>query len=210
MMHRHRGFQGFLFVTLLLVIQPGSGRADLGEYLSKNRYRPVTLKQLSTLSRYDHLIKYYTSFSYFKPRHKVSPDFIRALILAESGGNPQAVSNRNARGLGQLLLPTARRAGRELAGSRTVFRHVSRRQLADLQAEDLHDPAVNILLTCYLVAKYNYRFDGRLDLVLSAWNAGEHTPSLAYGRHADYEETKELIGRVNSYYRFLLGNRRQR
>ena len=209
-MKRSRGFFSFLLVTLLLVILPGAGRADLGEYLSKNRYRPVTLRQLSALSRYDHLISYFTSFSYFRPRHKVSPDFIRALILAESGGNPLAVSNRNARGLGQLLLPTARRAGRELAGSRTVFRHVSRRQLADLKAEDLHDPAVNILLTCYLVAKYNYRFDGRLDLVLSAWNAGEHTPSLAYGRHADYEETKELIGRVNSYYRFLLGNRRQR
>jgi len=199
-----------MLFTLLIASQPVQGWADLGEYLAKNRYQPITRRQLSSLSRYDHLITYFTGFSYFLPHHKVSPNFVRALILAESGGNPLAVSNRNARGLGQLLLPTARRAGRELAGSRTVFRHVSRKQLADLKSEDLHDPAVNILLTCYLVAKYNYRFDGRLELVLSAWNAGEHTPSLAYGRHTDYEETKELIGRVNSYYRFLLGNRLQR
>lgn len=197
-----------LLFFLLLAFTPASAAwADLGNYLSRYSRQSISPKELIFLSRYDHLIRYFTGFSYFLPRHKVSPDFIRALILAESGGNPQAVSNKNARGLGQLLLPTARKAGQELARSRTVFRHVSRQQLADLKAEDLHDPAVNILLTCYLVAKYNYRFDGRLDLVVSAWNAGEHTSSLAYGRYADYEETKDLIGKVNSYYRYLLRRR---
>lgn len=206
-MKRPDRLQLCLLFSLLLVFAPTPGQGDLGNYLSKYSRQSISHKELIFLSRYDHLIRYFTSFSYFLPRHKVSPDFVRALILAESGGNPLAVSNKNARGLGQLLLPTARQAGQELARSRTVFRHVSRQQLADLKAEDLHDPAVNILLTCYLVAKYNYRFDGRLDLVVSAWNAGEHTSSLEYGRYADYEETKDLIGKVNSYYRYLLRRR---
>ncbi|KAB2891670.1 MAG: lytic transglycosylase domain-containing protein [Desulfobulbaceae bacterium] len=206
-MKRPDRLQLCLLFSLLLVFAPTTGWGDLGNYLSKYNRQSISRKELIFLSRYDHLIRYFTSFSYFLPRHKVSPDFVRALILAESGGNSDAVSSKNARGLGQLILPTARKAGQELARSRTVFRHVSRQRLADLKAEDLHDPAVNILLTCYLVAKYNYRFDGRLDLVVSAWNAGEHTSSLAYGRYADYEETKDLIGKVNSYYRYLLSRR---
>lgn len=206
-MKRPDRLQLCLLFSLLLVLAPNPGWGDLGNYLSKYNRQSISRKELIFLSRYDHLIRYFTSFSYFLPRHKVSPDFVRALILAESGGNSDAISSKNARGLGQLILPTARKAGQELARSRTVFRHVSRQRLADLKAEDLHDPAVNILLTCYLVAKYNYRFDGRLDLVVSAWNAGEHTSSLAYGRYADYEETKDLIGKVNSYYRYLLSRR---
>ncbi|MDP3480263.1 MAG: transglycosylase SLT domain-containing protein [Desulfoprunum sp.] len=190
-----------LFATLLAVDE---GHCDLGSYVSKYQNTAISADSLNALSRYEHLIAYFTSFSYFLPRHKVSPDFVRALILAESRGNPQAISAKDAIGLGQILLATGRKAARELAQSRTVFRYVERERLANLTTEDLHDPAVNILLTCYLVAKYNYRFDGRLDLVISAWNAGEYTDSLAAGRYADYEETKILIGKVNGYYMYLL------
>jgi soluble lytic murein transglycosylase-like protein len=81
---------------------------------------------------------------------------------------------------------------------------VPKSQLKDISRKDLFDPAVNILLTCYLLAKYNYMFDGRLELVLSAWNAGENTDSLVAGKHAPYIETKDLIGKVNGYYLYLL------
>ena len=75
-----------------------------------------------------------------------------------------------------------------------------------MSQNDLFDPAINILLTCYLVAKYNYKFDGKLDLVVSAWNAGENTDSLNYGLHAPYQETENLIGKINAYYIYLLKN----
>ncbi|RPH40677.1 MAG: lytic transglycosylase domain-containing protein [Desulfobulbaceae bacterium] len=197
----------FLMLCITPFLGVHEGRCDLSRYVSKYENPTIPLKSLAALSRYDHLIAYFTGFSYFLPRHKVSPDFVRALILAESRGNPRAVSEKNAIGLGQILLPTGRQAAAELARSRTVFHYVQRERLADLTAEDLHDPAVNILLTCYLVAKYNYRFNGKLDLVISAWNAGEHTDSLAFGKYADYEETKNLIGRVNGYYMFFLKKR---
>lgn len=176
---------------------------------SVRRYKNsvVSPEEIKKLSRFDHLIRYFSGFSYFVPRHKVSPDFVRALILAESGANPRAVSSKNALGLGQIMLSTGRQAALELAASATDFRYVSKSTLQNLRQNDLFDPAVNILLTCYLIAKYNYKFDGKLDLVVSAWNAGENTSSLKQGRHAPYEETENLIGKVNGYYVYLLKSR---
>jgi len=201
--------QRLLFVILLIgvivpICLPGSSQADLSEYIRKYRSTAVSAEALERLNHYNHLIDYFTSFSYFRPRYRVSADFIRALILAESGANPYAVSSKNAIGLGQIILTTGQMAARDLYGSSTHFRYVSKERLKDLSRDDLFDPATNILLTCYLIAKYNHMFDGRLDLVISAWNAGENTSSLAIGQHAPYLETKDLIGKVNGYYIYLL------
>ena len=185
----------------------GEASASLREAVERHDGSVVSGENIARLAEFDSYIRYFTSFSYIRPRHKVSPDFVRALILAESAADPRALSPRQARGLGQLLYPTALKASRELSQRFTAFRHVSHRTLRDLQEDDLYDPAVNILLTCYLIAKYNERFNGRLDLVVTAWNAGEYTETLEYGRHAPYRETEELIGKVNAYYLYLLRTR---
>lgn len=199
---------GILFLCILgTCLSPGQARGDLTEYIKKYRSTAISAEALGRLENYNHLIEYFTSFSYFRPRYRVSADFIRALILAESGANPDAVSSKNAIGLGQIILTTGQIAARDLYSSPTQFRYVTKERLRDLSREDLFDPATNILLTCYLIAKYNLMFDGRLDLVLSAWNAGENTNSLALGQHAPYQETKELIGKVNGYYIYLLKQR---
>ena len=176
---------------------------------SVRKYKNQTISQegINKLAQFDHLIKYFAGFSYFVPKHKVSPDFIRALILAESSANPKAVSNKKALGLGQIILTTGTQAGKELSQSKTHFKYVSKEKLKNLQRNDLFDPAVNILLTCYLIAKYNYKFDGKIELVLTAWNAGENTESLSLNKHAPYRETEDLIGKVNAYYVYLLRNR---
>ena len=77
--------------------------------------------QVIKLTRYDHLIRYFSGFSYFIPRHKVSPNFIRALILAESGANHMAVSSKNALGLGQIILTTGQEAARNWLNQRLIF-----------------------------------------------------------------------------------------
>jgi soluble lytic murein transglycosylase-like protein len=183
------------------------GWADLDRSLKKFRNKEIGQNEIKKLARYDHLIRYFADFSYFVPKHKVSPNFIRALILAESGANPKAVSNRKAIGLGQIIYSTGKKAARELSESKTRFRYVTKPTLQALKEKDLFDPAVNVLLTCYLIAKYNYKFDGRLELVVSAWNAGENTDSLAEGKHAPYRETEDLIGKINNYYIYLLRHR---
>lgn len=199
-----------IFITVLLyclVIGVSVSRGGLHNSVHKYKNSVVSREEIKKLSRFDHLIRYFAGFSYFVPRHKVSPDFVRALILAESGANPWAVSSKNALGLGQIMLSTGKQAALELAASATDFRYVSKKKLQNLREKDLFDPAINILLTCYLVAKYNHKFDGKLDLVVSAWNAGENTRSLKQGRHAPYEETENLIGKVNGYYIYLLKQR---
>lgn len=182
-------------------------QASLSSAVKKYRNNAVNSVYIKKIAQFDNYIRYFCSFSYFVPNHKVSPDFIRALILAESGADPMAISKKNALGLGQIRLSTAVPAAKELAHSRTHFKYVSKNRLLHLNQKDLFDPAVNILLTCYLIAKYNYKFNGKLDLVVSAWNAGENTPSLSKGKHAPYQETENLIGKVNSYYVYLLKHR---
>ena len=196
-----------LLLIPFVLFQSAESYGNLNNSVSKYRDSRVHPQDIEKLRQFDHFIRYFAGFSYFRPKHKVSPDFVRALILAESGANPRAVSSKNALGLGQILFETGDRAAKELASSLTPFRYVSRERLRDLQEEDLFDPAVNILLTCYLVSKYNYRFAGRLELVVSAWNAGEHTESLSRLSHAPYRETEDLIGKVNAYYVYLLRNR---
>ncbi len=198
-----------LVVLASIFTLSGKTHAELAVYVKKYSDISISAEQLTKLGNYDHLIKYFSSFSYFRPGYKVSPDFIKALILAESGSNTYAVSPKNALGLGQILHSTGRQAAREIYHSGKRFRYINNNKLKNLAKDDLFDPAINILLTCYLISKYNFRFDGKLDLVVSAWNAGENIDSLKIGRPAPYSETYNLIGKINGYYVFLL-NLRQR
>lgn len=207
MKHRRVLAPHILLITMVLLSPATASWGSLYGSVSKYRDSSIHRQNLEKIAQYDHLIRYFANFSYFRPKHTVSPDFVRALILAESGADPKAVSGKNALGLGQILFTTGEQAAQELAESLTSFRYVPKQKLKNLQADDLFDPAVNILLTCYLVAKYNFKFDGRLDLVVSAWNAGEYTESLSRKSHAPYPETEDLIGKVNAYYVYLLKTR---
>lgn len=208
MNHHQLRLRCCLFILLLSVSIATKSHASLSASVEKYKDSEIHRQDIEKLAQFDDYIRYFSDFSYFLPKHKVSADFVRALILAESGANPKAVSEKNARGLGQILFETGSRAGKELANSLTMFRHVPKHKLNSLREEDLFDPAINILLTCYLIAKYNYKFDGRLELVVSAWNAGEYTESLSSGHHAPYRETEDLIGKINAYYLYLLKTRK--
>ena len=187
---------------------PLPATASLNHYVKKYRAIQVTSQQQKRLSRYDFLIEYFSAFSYFKRRHKVNPDFIRALILAESNGYTNAKSNKNALGLAQITYATGKQAASELARKNVHFRYVSRKKLKNLRPHDLYSPAVNILLACYLIAKYNAQHKGKLDLVVSAWNAGEY--SIIDNRPAQNRETLNHIGKVNGYFIFFLNQRKHK
>ncbi len=199
-----------LLCACTLLLLPAPSHCRLTESLNKYKDVRLSTERLNKINNYNELIEYFSSFTFFKLRHKVSPDFIRALILAESNADPNAVSSKNARGLGQIIPTTGIEAGIALSKGTVDFRNISRERLANLCEEDLFDPAINILLTCYLIAKYNYKFNGQLQLVLSAWNAGENIKELKSGQHAPYQETIDLIGKVNGYYLCLLQQKKTR
>jgi soluble lytic murein transglycosylase-like protein len=200
-----------VFLLLFSFLPPifFSSAANLSSAVEKHKHIKITSDQLQKLQKYSHLIRYFSNFSFFRPRYKVSPDFIRALILAESNCNTFAVSPKDALGLGQIIHSTGKKAAKDLYKKNIQFRYINTYKLQNLRREDLFDPAINILLTCYLISKYNYRFNGRIDLVVSAWNAGENVDSLKIGLPAPYSETHNLIGKVNAYYLHLLKLRKK-
>lgn len=189
---------------------PDSATAtELKRSLKQYKNVQVSSRDIQRLSPYNSLIDYYARFTFFKKNHRVSPDFIRALIIAESNVNPRAVSSKGARGLGQIMYSTGKEAALELSKLNYSFRHINSKKLAHLQQEDLFDPAVNILLTCFLISKYNHKFQGKLELVLSAWNAGENHDALKKGQPVPYKETLNLIGKINGYYIDLLKRKKR-
>ena len=91
----------------------------------------------------------------------VAEPFLLAIARQESLFDPLARSHANARGLMQLMLPTAE--------------HVARRiGLPQPSASDLFDIATNIQLGSHHLAALMDRYDNRRPLVAAAYNAGEH------------------------------------
>jgi soluble lytic murein transglycosylase-like protein len=84
-------------------------------------------------------------------RYGIPESLIRAVIRAESGFNPKAVSRRGARGLMQLMPETA----------------------AILGVRDSFDPRQNIDAGVRHLKGLKERFGDDLRIVLAAYNAGE-------------------------------------
>lgn len=91
---------------------------------------------------------------------RVDPNLLAAIMLSESGGRVDAVSRVDALGLFQLMLPTAQERARVL-------------RLPEPTREDLLSDA---LLNARLAASYlrwlDRRYDGHLEQMLIAYNAG--------------------------------------
>jgi len=205
---RYYFFNQFLYiVTIISFSLPATCYAEVRDYVEKYQNTQIDPDNLQRIRQFEHLITYFTGFAYFKPYHIVSPEFVKALIIAESSADPNATSSKDARGLAQITIGTAKDAALSLIQTGVNFKYIDENQLKDLQPDDLYDPAINILLSCFLIAKYNYRYNGKIELVLTAWNAGENTESLKNKSPASYFETENLIGKVNGYYLYFLNNR---
>jgi Rod binding domain-containing protein len=100
----------------------------------------------------------------------VSADLIRAVIMQESGGDPDAVSHKGAKGLMQLTDPTARELG----------------------VSNPFDPVQNIFGGTRFLAKMLRTFKGNLELALASYNAGAGAVEK-YGGVPPYKETQNYV-----------------
>ncbi|TFH20166.1 MAG: lytic transglycosylase domain-containing protein [Myxococcales bacterium] len=167
------------------------------------RVQTPTRDNLIRLYHLEPYIAYFTSHPYGVGAGRVPADYIKALILSESAVDKFAQSTMGARGLTQILPSTGRKAGSRIAAAGHDFRYVDERALADLNPDLLYDPAVNILIACYLNAIYSHQYDGRIDLMAAAWNAGPDAVVRHGNRVPPYDETRTFVDRVLGYMAYF-------
>lgn len=124
--------------------------------------------------------------------HGVDPALIKAVAVAESAFNPNAVSHKGAVGLMQVMPATAQRYG---------FQHLPRAEVA----LRLKDPRLNADLGTRYLADLQRLYPGRLDLVLAAYNAGEGAVARAGHQVPNFNETRHYVRKVLAVYRVLIG-----
>lgn len=107
---------------------------------------------------------------------RVDPHLLAAVMLSESGGDVGAVSHAGALGLFQLMLPTAQERARRM------------RLPEPSRGDLLEDGRLNTRLAAHYLKWLERRYDGHLESVLIAYNAGpgrlERWIAEAGGYHA--------------------------
>jgi soluble lytic murein transglycosylase-like protein len=120
----------------------------------------------------------------------VDYELLKALIVAESGFDPKAVSPKGAIGLMQVMPATAERWG--VRGD------------AKLSIEKkLADPQLNVRTGTRYLRHLIGLFPDRLDLALAAYNAGEGAVQRAGNRIPNYRETQNYVKTVMHLYAML-------
>jgi soluble lytic murein transglycosylase-like protein len=120
--------------------------------------------------RFEDLIEQYAT------ANGVSPELVRAVIQAESGFNPRAVSPKGAMGLMQLMPATARELG----------------------VENPFQPADNIRGGVTYLARLLTRYDQNVELALAAYNAGPASVERYGNRVPPYRETRDYVRRITA------------
>lgn len=116
-------------------------------------------------------------------KYGVSPYLIKAVIHAESGYNPNAVSRKGASGLMQLMPATAK----------------------SLKVNNSFDPKDNVEGGVKYLRFLLDTFRGDVSLAVAAYNAGL-TKVAKYGGIPPYNETRTYVNRVLSYMQSYQAN----
>ncbi|MDX1711867.1 MAG: lytic transglycosylase domain-containing protein [Rhodovibrionaceae bacterium] len=150
--------QGSRTNAMRIVVQARSGDRDL--FLATTRARKV-------------LAQWRTEIEAAARNAKINEALIAALVMIESGGNPDAKSRKGALGLGQLMPETARRYG----------------------VRNSLNPRENLRGSAAYLSDLIDMFRGDLVLALAAYNSGEGTV-LRYQGVPPYPETRAYVPRV--------------
>jgi soluble lytic murein transglycosylase len=137
-----------------------------------DREAPHNVSALTDNNAYDSLIRRHAR------THGIDPRLVKAVMMAESRGNPNAVSRKGAQGLMQIMPDTAR----------------------SLSLKHPFDPSENIEAGATYLKRLYTRFTGNMELILAAYNAGPERVTENNMTVPPINETVHYIERVKQYY----------
>lgn len=117
----------------------------------------------------------------------IEPALLKAIMAAESGFNPSAVSPKGAVGLMQLMPATAERYGLAADRKQSI-------------SEKLTDPRTNIRLGARYLRDLRILFPGKPNLVIASYNAGEGAVQKYRNTIPPYPETRNYVQLVTRFY----------
>ena len=135
----------------------------------------------------------------FSKEYNIDSNLIYAVMKAESGYDPLAISKSGAKGLMQIMNKTGTWGAEECA-------------IPNYSNEKLFEPSINIQIGTWYLARLMKQYEGNLQLVLAAYNAG--TGNVAKWRNntlyssdgnvlhtIPFKETHKYIQKVSFYYK---------
>lgn len=185
-------------LAALVLVLAGSARADIYTYVDKDGVVHFTTNKTAGSKLYlkskeraasgvtpvmpsdrspDRFSRYDETIRQAATLYQIPVELIRAIIKVESDYDPRAVSVAGARGLMQMIPPTADR----------------------MQVRDIFDPRENIFGGVRYLRVLANMFNGDLQLTIAGYNAGEGAV-IRYGGIPPFEETRMYVTKVLAYY----------
>ena len=174
----------------------GDRSFDASELTPTMAVEPAAMRSalFKALTQHPNLKKYESLLSAAAREYSVDPALMKAMMAAESGFNPQAVSPKGAVGLMQIMPATAERYG--VAGDTKT----------SIQTK-LADPKINVRLAARYLRDLNRLFPNQQALVIASYNAGEHAVQRYHNAIPPFAETRNYVQLVTQFYQFYAGNR---
>lgn len=159
--------------------------AMLGLYGGRNYYGAMSSAVSRRLVGNPYLARYESTIQKHAAKKGVDINLVKAVMAAESGFNSSALSPKNAMGLMQVIPSTGARYG--------------------VSVEQLMIPERNIHAGVSYLRDLSRMFQGRPELVIAAYNAGEGAVYKYNRRIPPYLETQNYVRKVMQYYQVFAG-----
>ncbi|MES2933409.1 MAG: lytic transglycosylase domain-containing protein [Pseudomonadota bacterium] len=152
---------------------------------------PFSPSMLRNLTRHPNLKKYESIIAMAARDYAVEIELLKAVMAAESGFNPLAVSPKGAVGLMQLMPATAQRYGLRADTQQTI-------------KQKLTDPETNIRLGARYLRDLQAMFPSRPELMIASYNAGEGAVKKYKNQIPPYKETRNYVQVVTQFYQHYI------
>lgn len=151
--------------------------------------KPLQSVMFKALTQHPNLKKYEALLTAAAKEFKVDAALMKAMMAAESGFNPAAMSPKGAIGLMQIMPATAERYGIEGDAKASI-------------QQKLTDPKTNLRLAARYLRDLNQLFPNQQHLIIASYNAGEGAVQKYRNQVPPYLETRNYVQLVTQFYQF--------